>query len=106
MLWTFVKTRLYRMYLYQEKSLVVIRMGESCLSFSPDTVPCLIFWSLYVQFTVTYTGSMYVVAYARIALLYGVYMGLVMLQYMHVQLYCTCISIIQLVVEKWGEYCV
>ncbi len=32
-----------------------------------------------IYFTVTYTGSMYVVAYARIALLYGVYMGLVML---------------------------
>ena len=53
---------------------VMLKLFSRCSSMFYILVSlCLIY------FTVTYTGSMYVVAYARIALLYGVYMGLVML---------------------------
>jgi hypothetical protein len=47
-LWIGINTGLYRMNIYRELGLFVIRMGESYLGLPSDIYLCLIFWSLYV----------------------------------------------------------
>jgi hypothetical protein len=46
----------YRMNMYRELDLFVIRMGESYLGLPSDMYLCLIFWSLYIYCYLYYSN--------------------------------------------------